>query len=188
MATEEVIETVRRDLAGREQVVAIGEVGLDYYYDHAPRQVQLDVFAAFLRISQEVGKPVVIHSRDAEQDTLELLEAEDVRGGILHCFTGSRPFAEALLERDFYISFSGIVTYESAHELLEIARDVPAERVLFETDSPYLAPVPMRGKDNQPAFVRHTAARIAQIRGVPLAELAEQVWANAARVFDWPEE
>ena len=186
-ATEEWITTIRDEFAEHDQVVAIGETGLDYHYDFAPKDVQKDVFRAFLKMSKEVDKPVIIHSREAEEDTLELLREEGVKGGILHCFTGSRPFAEALLtdEFDFYISFSGIVTFKSGRELLEIARDVPSDRILVETDSPYLAPVPFRGKTNQPAYVRHTAEKIAEIRGVSLEEFAEQTWENAMRVFKW---
>ncbi len=186
MATDEIIATIREEFAEHGQVVGIGETGLDYYYDNAPRQKQQDVFRAFLRMSKEVGKPVIIHSREAEEDTLRLLREEEVTGGILHCFSGSRPFAEELLEDlDFYISFSGIVTFNSAKELLEIARDVPEDRILVETDSPYLAPVPHRGKTNQPAFVRHTAAAIAEIRGESLEDFAATTYANALRVFDW---
>lgn len=185
MADDEVIETIRRDFSEHELVLAIGETGLDYHYDRAPREKQQEVFRAFLQMSKDVDKPVIIHSRDAEEDTLRLLEEEGVTGGILHCFTGSRPFAERLLEMDFYISFSGIVTFKSARELLEIARDVPADRILVETDAPYLAPVPFRGKKNQPAYVRHTAEAIAQVRGDDLEAFAAATWANACDVFKW---
>ncbi len=188
--TEDWITTIREELAEHDQVVGIGETGLDYYYDHAPKDVQKDVFRAFLKMSKEVDKPVIIHSREAEEDTLELLREEGVKRGILHCFTGSRPFAEELLkdDLDFYISFSGIVTFKSAREILEIAADVPSDRILVETDSPYLAPVPFRGKTNQPAYVRHTAEAIAEVRGVSLEVFAEQTWENAMRVFKWEED
>ncbi len=174
---------VADELAELPEVVAIGEAGLDYFYDKAPKARQRRVFATQLELSQKVGKPIVIHSRDAEDDTLEILDELGYTGGILHCFTGSRPFAEALLERDFYISFSGIVTFKNGRELLEIARDVPAERVLVETDSPFLAPVPRRGRPNRPAYVRHTAGKIAEIRGEELGAFAAQTYANACRVF-----
>jgi TatD DNase family protein len=177
------LPVVADELAELPEVVAIGEAGLDYYYDKAPRERQRRVFATQLELSKAVGKPIVIHSRDAEDDTLEVLDACGYTGGILHCFTGSRPFAEALLERGFTISFSGIVTFKNGKELLEIARDVPADRILVETDSPFLAPVPRRGKPNRPAYVRHTAARIAEIRGEPLADFAAQTYANACRIF-----
>jgi len=184
-ATEEWLETLRDELVRHEQVVAVGEAGLDYYYDTAPKEAQHHVFREQLKLSRQVSRPIVIHSREAEEDTLKLLDEEGVTGGILHCFTGTRPFAEELLERDFYISFSGIVTFKNGRELLEIARDVPADRILVETDSPYLAPVPRRGKKNQPAFVRHTAEKIAEIRGESLDDLAAAVWENAERVFGW---
>jgi TatD DNase family protein len=188
MATDEVIEKIRVKLSAHEQVVGIGETGLDYHYDRAPKDVQKNVFRAFLDMSKEVDKPVIIHSRDAEEDTLALLDERGVRGGILHCFTGSREFAEELLKRDFFISFSGIVTFKSAREILEVARDVPADKLLIETDSPYLAPVPFRGKKNQPAYVYHTAEAIAEIRQQPLEELAAQTYANACQVFKWDAE
>lgn len=185
MATPEVIGTIREEFSRDEQVVGIGETGLDYHYDRAPREVQQEVFRAFLQMSKECGKPVIIHSRDAEEDTLRLLREEQVTGGILHCFTGSAPFAKELLEMDFYISFSGIVTFKSARDILAVATEVPADRILIETDSPYLAPVPFRGKKNQPAYVLHTAETIAQARSESLEELANATYANAQRVFGW---
>lgn len=169
-------------------VVGIGETGLDYFYDHAPVEKQKWSFSQFLQLSRQVNKPVIIHSRDAEEDTIALIREAGVTGGILHCFTGSRWMAEQLFELDFYFSFSGIVTFKNGAALLEIARDVPADRILVETDSPYLAPVPHRGKPNEPAFVRHTAEKVAQARGIALEELAAMVWENAARVFQWPDE
>ena len=185
MATPEVIETIREEFSHDEQVVGIGETGLDYHYDRAPRDVQQQVFRAFLQMSRECNKPVIIHSRDAEEDTLKLLREEQVTGGILHCFTGSAPFAKELLEMDFYISFSGIVTFKSARDILAVAAEVPSDRILIETDSPYLAPVPFRGKKNQPAYVLHTAETIAEARGDSLEELADYTYANAQRVFGW---
>ncbi|QDG53990.1 TatD family deoxyribonuclease [Persicimonas caeni] len=184
-ATEEVVETIRREFSEHDQVVGIGETGLDYYYDNAPVEQQKWAFRQFLEMSKEVDKPVIIHSRDADEDTIALLEETGVTGGILHCFTGSRWMAERLFELDFYLSFSGIVTFNSAKELLEIACDTPEDRILVETDSPYLAPVPNRGKTNEPAYVRHTAQKIADARGITLDELESFVWDNAARVFDW---
>jgi TatD DNase family protein len=127
----------------------------------------------------------VIHSRDADEDCIAMLEETGVTHGILHCFTGGRWMAEQLWDMGFYLSFSGIVTFNSATELLEIAAETPEDRILFETDSPFLAPVPHRGDTNQPAYVRHTAAKIAEARGVELEDFAEQVWANASRVFRW---
>ncbi len=185
IVTDEVFATIRDEFSELDQVVGIGETGLDYHYDYAPKDVQKDAFRSFLQLAKDVNKPVVIHSRDAEQDTLDLIDEVGMTGGILHCFTGSRPFAEELLDRGFHISFSGIVTFKSGREILEIARDVPAERLLVETDSPYLAPVPFRGKKNQPAYVYHTAQTIAEIRGESLEALAAQTYANACEVFGW---
>lgn len=183
---DETFGTIRDEFAEDEQVVAIGETGLDYHYENAPVADQKASFRAHLELSKEVDKPVVIHSREADDDTIELLEETGVTGGILHCFTGGRPMAERLFELDFYISFSGIVTFGGSDELRSIAADVPEDRILFETDSPFLAPDPKRGETNEPAYVRHTAEQLAEVRDVSLEELAEQVWENAARVFDWP--
>jgi TatD DNase family protein len=184
-ADEAFIAYVSEELSHLDEVVAIGEAGLDYYYDFAPKDVQHEVFRTMLRLSKTVDKPIVIHSRDAEEDTLRLLREEGVTGGILHCFTGSRAFAEAALELDFYISFSGIVTFKNGKDLLDIATDVPLDRILVETDAPYLAPIPYRGKPNQPAYVRHTAEKIAEARGMTLDAFAEAVWDNASRLFRW---
>lgn len=186
MATPEVLETIARDFSTQPEVVAIGETGLDYHYNKSEPQNQRDVFRAFLRMSKDVNKPITIHSRDAEEDTLRLLKEEGVTGGILHCFTGSRAFAEALVELDFYFSFSGIITFKSAKDILATAVEVvPRNRLLVETDSPYLAPVPKRGKPNQPAFVAHTATHLAHACGLSLDELAEHTWDNAHRVMKW---
>lgn len=185
MATDDIIALIRREFAGDPDVVGIGETGLDYHYDKAERGNQMRAFRAFLEMSLEFNKPVIIHSRDAEADTLQALRDAGVRTGILHCFTGSRSMAEALVtEFDFHISFSGIVTFKNGAELLEIASTVvPLNRILVETDSPYLAPVPHRGKKNEPAFVRHTAEAIAAARGVSLDELGAATTRNALEIF-----
>lgn len=189
MASPEVIETIARDFSTQPEVVAIGETGLDYHYNKSSPENQRRVFRAFLRMSKKVGKPVTIHSRDAEEDTLKLLRDEGVTGGILHCFTGSRAFAQALVELDFYFSFSGIITFNSAQDILKTAVEVvPIDRLLVETDSPYLAPVPKRGKPNQPAFVAHTAAHLAKARGISPEELAQHTWRNAHAVMPWGDE
>ena len=183
-ATDENLSQIR-EWADDPRVVAIGESGLDYFYDNAEVANQKESFRWHLRLADELSKPIVIHSRDADEDTIDLLEETGVTGGILHCFTGGRPMAERLFELDFYISFSGIVTFNGSDELRSIARDVPADRILFETDAPFLAPEPHRGETNEPALVRHTASRLADIRDVSLETLADQVWENARRVFDW---
>ena len=189
MCTSEVVDTIRNEFASLSEVVGIGETGLDYFYDKADRTQQRWAFNQFLEMSKEVSKPVIIHSRDAEADTLKALADTGVTQGILHCFTGSREMAEALIaDHDFYISFSGIVTFKNGRDLLEIAAEVvPDNRLLVETDSPFLAPVPRRGKPNQPAFVRYTAEAIASARGISLEELAELSWANGCAVYGWAE-
>ncbi len=185
MCDDEVYQTIAGEFAELEEVLAIGEIGLDYYYDKAPREVQKAVFRQFLQLSEAVDKPVVIHSRDAEEDTLELLRESGVRRGVLHCFTGSREMAEAALELGFHISFTGIVTFKNGADLLAIARDTPADRIMVETDAPFLAPVPRRGKTNEPAYVAHTAAAIAEARGESLEDFAEQTYQNACEFYGW---
>lgn len=185
---DDVLESLRKTYAEHPQVVAIGETGLDFHYENSTVENQKRSFRAHLELANEVDKPVVIHSREADEATVEMLESTDTTGGILHCFTGSQWMAEAILERDFYISFSGIVTFDGSTTLRNIARDVPSDRILFETDSPFLAPSPKRGETNEPAYVRHTAERLAEVRGESLDSLAADVWENAARVFDWPDD
>ncbi|MFB6263151.1 MAG: TatD family hydrolase [Bradymonadaceae bacterium] len=184
-ATDEAIETIREEYAERDEVVAIGETGLDYHYDNSERDNQRRAFRAFLEMADEVDKPVVVHSREAEVDTLDIIESSDVREGILHCFAGSREMAEQVLEMGFHISFSGIATFGGSDELREIAADVPDDRILIETDSPFLAPAPKRGDTNEPAYVRHTAETIAEARDESLETLAEKTWRNACRIYNW---
>jgi TatD DNase family protein len=178
------------DLARDPNVVAVGEIGLDYHYDHSPRDVQRAVFARLIALAREVKKPIVVHTREAAADTLALLASEGARdvGGVIHCFSEDRFFAEKALDLGFDLSFSGIVTFKSARAVHEVAAWAPLERVLVETDSPYLAPVPMRGKACEPAFVAYTAARVAELRGMDTATLADATTANAERRFRrrWP--
>lgn len=168
------------------RVVGIGETGLDYYYDKSPRDRQAANFCAHIHAAQDTGLPLVVHTRDAEADTLDILRREMARApftGVIHCFTASQAFAEAALALGFYISLSGIVTFKSARDLQETARSLPLEMLLVETDAPYLAPVPMRGKPCEPAFVAHTAAFVANLKGVAPAELARITTQNAYRLF-----
>lgn len=171
------------ELAAHPRVVAVGEAGLDYHYLHSPRDVQLRVFRQMIGLARDVDKPVVVHTREAAADTLDVLMQESARdvGGILHCFTEDRAFAERALDLGFDLSFSGIVTFKSAHELQAVAAWAPADRVLVETDSPYLAPVPFRGKRCEPAYVAHTARFIAALRGEPFEVFAERTSHNAIR-------
>lgn len=173
------------ELLADDRVVALGEVGLDYHYDHSPRPRQREVFAAMIARARRVRKPLVIHTRSAAAETLEILESEGARdvGGIIHCFSEDREFARRALELGFYLSFSGILTFKSATAIQDAARFAPAERILVETDSPYLAPVPLRGRRCEPAFVVHTGRFLAELRGVPVSDLGAVTTANAARCF-----
>jgi TatD DNase family protein len=180
------------ELAGREEVVAVGETGLDFYRDRSDPEAQRRAFAAQVAIAGRVGKPVVIHLRDREGSEDAVSEAfrtlAEQAGGdvILHCFSAGLRWAERAAERGWYCSFAGNVTYPKAEELREVARVVPEDRILVETDSPFLAPQPVRGRPNQPANVVATAGRLAEVRGVGPEELERALEANAARVFGWP--
>jgi TatD DNase family protein len=170
-------------LARRDRVVAVGEVGLDYHYMHAPAEVQQAVFRRFVALARAVDKPIVVHTREAAADTLAILEEEGARevGGIIHCFSEDRPFAERALALGFDLSFSGIVTFKTAVSVQEVAAWAPGDRILVETDSPYLAPVPFRGKKCEPAHVVHTARHVARLRGEDFAALAARTTENARR-------
>ncbi len=168
-------------------VVGIGETGLDYYYEHSPRAAQRESFAAHIAAAQETGLPLIVHTREAEEDTAAMLKramaARPFRF-LLHCFTGSRRFMEEMVEIGAYVSLSGIVTFKSARQLQETARHIPAARLLVETDAPYLAPVPHRGKRCEPAYVADTARFVAELRGETPAELARRTTENFFRLFE----
>jgi TatD DNase family protein len=174
-----------RGLASRTEVVAVGEIGLDYHYDHSPRETQKAVFARLIGLARELKKPIVVHTREAAEDTLAILQAEGARevGGIIHCFSEDRAFAAGALDLGLSLSFSGIVTFKSAVAVQDVAAWAPLDRILVETDSPYLAPVPMRGKKCEPAHVVHTARRIADLRGMAVEDLAVATLANTERRF-----
>jgi TatD DNase family protein len=174
-----------RQLAATEQVVALGETGLDYFYQKDNWALQQESFREHIRIGRDLNKPVIVHTRDAREDTLKILQEENVQecGGVLHCFTEDLATAKTLLDLGFYISFSGIVTFRNAEQLRAVARYVPLDRILVETDSPYLAPVPHRGKENQPAYVRDVAEYMAVLKGVALEELATATSENFSRLF-----
>lgn len=171
--------------ASEERVIAVGETGLDYYYSPKNASWQKQSMRLHIRAALEVNKPLIIHSRDARQDTLDLLleEGAEQVGGILHCFTESLEMAEAAIDLGFYISFSGILTFKNAEQLRHVAKCLPAERILVETDSPWLAPVPHRGKENQPAYVVEVAQQLAEVLGISYTELAEQTTKNFYRLF-----
>jgi len=169
-----------------ERVVGWGEIGLDFHYDNSPRDVQIDVFKRQLRAARELDLPVIIHTREAETETIEILKSDyagAARRGVFHCFSGSRDLARRALELDFMISFSGIVTFKKAEELRAIAKEVPPDGLLIETDCPFLAPVPHRGKRNEPAYVADTARCIAEVRELAIAEVAQLTTANFASLF-----
>lgn len=168
-----------------KKAVALGEIGLDYYYDNAPHDIQLDVFLKQLVLAREIGKPVIMHIRDGHGDALNLMRAHrsELPAGVMHCFSGSVEVAREYLDMGFYISFAGPITFKNAAKLPDVARFVPADRILVETDSPYLAPVPMRGKRNEPAFVGYTAARIAEIRGEDAQVFSERCLENGLKLF-----
>ena len=170
-------------LAAHPRVVGIGETGLDFHYDLSPRDVQQRVFSAHIAASQESGLPLIIHAREADDEIPAILRAANPPAGVLHCFTGSRALAEAALDLGFYISISGIVTFLNADDLRAIVRDIPLDRLLVETDAPYLAPVPFRGKRNEPAFVTATAAAVAVLKEVEPDALAAATTANFFRLF-----
>ena len=179
------VETLA-DLAANRKVVAIGETGLDYYRDDCDPDIQRERFTRHIRAALHVGKPLIIHTRSAAQDTIDVMREQDARtvGGVMHCFAEDWATAKAALDEGFYISFSGIVTFKSAGALREVARKVPMDRILVETDSPYLAPVPLRGKTNEPAYVRHTAECLAKLRQVELGYLSDRTTENFFRLFD----
>jgi len=166
--------------------VAIGEAGLDYFYDNAPREAQATGFRRHIAAARETGLPLVIHSRAADDDMANILEEETGKGAfpfVLHCFSSGAELARRGLALGGYLSFSGILTFKNAEEIREVAGFAPADRILVETDAPYLAPVPHRGQSNEPAFVRHTAERLAELRGVSLEQLAADTTANFADLF-----
>lgn len=172
-------------LAGHQKVIAIGETGLDYYWQKDRPEWQRQRFRTHIRAAKACGKPLVVHTRDSAADTLKLLaeEGAETVGGVMHCFTESWDVAQQALDLGFYLSFSGIVTFKNALAIKEVARQAPLERILVETDSPYLAPVPYRGKTNQPAYVKHVAEEIAKLRGISFEDVATSTTENFFRLF-----
>ena len=176
-------------MAKEKKLVAIGETGLDYYYEHAPRKLQQHYLRKYLQLAAQLDLPVVIHCRDAWQDFFSILDEENavqkrkIRG-VLHCFTGTLEDAKKVLERGFYVSFSGIVTFPKSTQLKEVAQYVPQERLFIETDSPYLAPQPVRGKKNEPAYVVEVAKVVAELKGISLEKLAESTTCNVVSLFN----
>jgi TatD DNase family protein len=182
LATEAIYDELA-GLARERRVTAIGEIGLDFHYDHSPRPVQREVFRRQVRLARDAGLPVIVHTREADDETATLLEEEGAAevGGILHCFTGTRELARRALDLGFFISFSGIVAFPRAEEIQHVARTVPGDRLLVETDAPFLAPPPHRGKRNEPAFVVEVARKVAALRGAAVEEIGAAARANFDR-------
>ena len=179
------IEAIRA-AADHPKCVAIGEAGLDYFYDYGRPDQQASSFRAQITVARELGLPIIVHSRDADDDMADILEDEMQRGaftGVMHCFSSGAALAERALAVGFYISFSGILTFKKSTDLQAIAADVPLDRILVETDSPYLAPTPHRGKSNEPAFTAYTLEKLAEIRGLPVAEMANITRRNTQKLF-----
>jgi len=174
-----------RELTSRSKVIAVGETGLDYYYNHSPHDVQRRAFSQFIHMACETGLPIVVHERDAAQAVAELLRGEGSGKlrGVIHCFTGNYAAACVYLDLGFYLSFTGIITFKNAEPLREVVRKVPLERMFVETDSPYLTPVPHRGKRNEPAFVRLVAETVARVKGISLEDVAERTSQNVQNLF-----
>ena len=170
-------------LAGDAKVVAYGEIGLDFFRKISPREKQIEIFATQLQIAKALDLPVVIHDRDAHEQTLTMVRDSGVRRGVFHCFSGEWNMARKCIDLGFYISIPGVVTFEKSKVLREVARQVPADAILLETDCPYLTPEPHRGKRNEPSFMVHTAQKVADIRGVPIEELAAAATVNTRRLF-----
>ncbi|HME59767.1 MAG TPA: TatD family hydrolase, partial [Candidatus Binatia bacterium] len=173
------------ELTSHPKVVAVGETGLDYYYSHSPHDVQRRVFSRFIHMARETDLPIVVHERDAAQDSTKLLRAEGGGSlrGVIHCFTGDYEAACAYLDLGFYLSFTGIITFKNAEALREVVRKVPLEHMLVETDSPFLTPVPHRGKRNEPAFVRFVAETIATLKRLPFEKVADVTSENVYALF-----
>jgi len=174
------------ELSEHPKVVGIGETGLDFYYEHSPRDVQERQFRTHIEAARRTGLPLIVHTRDADTDTIRILEEEHVKGafpGLIHCFSAGEELAQRMVDIGLYISFSGIVTFKTAEALRDVAKVVPLDRILVETDSPYLAPVPKRGKRNEPAFTAITAARLAEVRGISPSDIAGATTANFKRLF-----
>jgi TatD DNase family protein len=177
--------TVEQRIGEQPRTRGVGEIGLDYHYDFAPAEAQRNIFRVQIALARRLRLPIVIHSREAEEDTFAILQEEGAAdvGGMFHCFTGDRAMARRALDAGFHVSLAGIVTFPKALELREVARMVPLDRLLIETDSPFLAPVPHRGKRNEPALVRRVAEEIATLRGAKISDIAEAAVQNFARLF-----
>lgn len=179
--TAEIIEK----LASEEKVVAIGEIGLDYYYDNSPRDLQKACFARQINIARNMNMPVIIHDRDAHEDALNIIKSENAKevGGVMHCFSGSVEMAKELLKNNFYISVGGTLTFKNARKAVEVVKYIPLERLLIETDCPYLAPEPFRGKRNDSSYIKYVAQKVAEIKDISYEAVVEQTMKNGCALF-----
>ncbi|HEX5032913.1 MAG TPA: TatD family hydrolase [bacterium] len=182
---DEAVLARAKQIAAHPKVKAIGEVGLDFHYNHSNREEQFAALRAFVRLAKELKKPLVIHDRDSHEELLQVLKEEGAReiGGVFHCFSGDYEFGQRVIEENFHVSFTGIVTFKKAEETQDAAKRLPLERMLIETDSPFLTPIPFRGKRNEPAYVRYVAEKIAELKGLSVEEVAERTSANATKLF-----
>lgn len=183
-STDEALEEIEK-LAKEQKVVGIGETGLDYHYMHSPREVQIDSFRKQIDIAKRLNLPLIVHVREAHEDALRVIKGENAweTMGVIHCFTGDYEAAKKYIDEGFYISFSGLVTFKNAEDIREAARKIPIERMLIETDSPYMAPVPFRGRKNEPAYVKYVAEKIAELRGISAERIEEETTTNAQNLF-----
>lgn len=186
--TDENFQTLHQIISENEKVRAVGEIGLDYHYMNSPKEIQLAVLKKFTQMALELKKPIVIHDRDCAFECVDILKEEQANsvGGVVHCFTGNQELADKYLDLGFYVSFSGIITFKKATELRDIVKNVPLEKMFVETDSPFLAPVPYRGKKNQPAYVKHVAECVAELKGISFEEVAKVTTKNAKKFFRLP--
>ena len=182
---DEVVEAYLRDKLRHPKVLALGEIGLDYHWMTAPKNVQERVFRRQIQLSKELNLPFVVHTRDALEDTYEIIKSESIgpRGGIMHSYSGSLEMAERFIELGMMISFSGVVTFKKATDIQEAAQNLSLDKILVETDAPYLAPVPKRGRENKTAYTRYVVEKIAELRGLPVEEVAQATYDNAKKVF-----
>lgn len=182
--TDEDLIMIER-LAAHPKVVALGEMGLDYYWDQSPKEVQKEVFRKQIRLAKKVKLPIIIHNRDATADIVHILQEEHAEevGGVMHCFSGSIEVARQCIDMNFYISFGGPVTFKNAKKPKEVAKEIPLDRLLIETDCPYLTPHPFRGKRNEPSYVKYVAEAIAELKGISFEEVAQKTSDNAKRLF-----
>lgn len=183
--TDENFNQLKELIQNNKKVKAVGEIGLDYHYLNSDIQTQKKVLRDFTKLALEVQKPIVIHDRDAELDCINILKEENANqvGGVVHCFTGTKELAKAYLDYGFYISFTGIITFKKADDLREVVKMVPLERMMVETDSPFLAPVPHRGKTNEPSFVKYIAEKVAEIKGLSFEEVVNTTTQNSKNFF-----